>query len=68
MMQRVGDQLEQAPGKEKAGLQWLIERLGSYRQEREQQLEGFLRNFNEKTFKNEVKACIPKGASSNGQS
>ena len=68
MTQHVADLLQQAPSEETAGMQWLIERLSAYRGQQGQVLEDYLQSVDEKTIQDKIKSCIPKGASSNGQS
>jgi len=68
MTQHVGDLLQQAPNEETEGMQWLIDRLSAYRKQQQQVLEDYLQNADEKKIQDKIKSCIPKGASSNGQS
>jgi hypothetical protein len=63
MMQRIEDLLAHAPSEEKAGLQWLVNRLGSYRNKQGQMLETSLQNFDEDAFTQKITSCIPEGAS-----
>ena len=67
MMQHINEQLERASSEEKAGMQWFTNRLSAHRDKQQQELATFLRNFDEKAFKQKIKSCIPKGAA-NGKS
>ncbi len=67
MMQHINEQLERASSEEKAGMQWFTNRLSVHRDKQQQELATFLRNFDEKAFKQKIKSCIPKGAA-NGKS
>ena len=61
-------QLEQTPGEQKAGVQWLINRLETYRQQKRQDLDAFLQALDEDSLKQQIRSCIPEGATFNGQS
>ncbi len=68
MVQGLRAQLEQVPVDEQPGMRWLIARLETYREQRQQVLEDFFNSLNEDTLKQQVDACIPKGAGRNGES
>ncbi len=68
MVQGLSDQLEQVPREEWAGMEWLITRLNTYRQERQKVLEDFLNGLDEDWLKQQIDASIPKGALSDGKS
>ncbi len=56
-------QLDQVGEEEKDGVQWLIERLNTFRQQKQQALESFLQQFDEKTLKKQIQQFIPEGGS-----
>lgn len=66
MMQHVGDTLEHAPMEERTGLQWFLNRLGTCRQQEQQSLETFLRNFDEDAFEQKIESSIARGGTANG--
>lgn len=68
MIEHVQGLVEKAPVEERAGLQWLTDRLGTYRKDRQQDLDGFLQKFDEQAFQTKVKASMAKGGASNGKS
>jgi exopolyphosphatase/pppGpp-phosphohydrolase len=69
MLQGLQAQHEQVPVEEQAGTQWLINRLDTYRQQRQQELEAFFETLDEQALQRQVELCIQqKGASSNGKS
>lgn len=61
-------QLEQMRSEEKDGVQWIIERLNTFRQQKQQELESFLQKFDEETLKKQIELLIPEGGTSNGKS
>jgi hypothetical protein len=61
-------QIEQIPEEEIAGLQWLIQRLDSYRRQRQRALADFFKRLDEKDLKKQVESCIRKGDLSDGES
>ena len=67
MLQGLQEKAEQVASEERAGMEWLIERLKVYRKQRQQQLEEFFTTFDEDDFKQQVVTCIKKGALSNGE-
>ena len=67
MLQGLRAELEQVPDEEVAGVQWLIQRLESYRQQKQQALEDFFRGMDEKDLRKQVAACIQEGEASDGQ-
>jgi exopolyphosphatase/pppGpp-phosphohydrolase len=68
MIQQSEGWLEQAPEEEKAGRQWLLERLHTLRQRQQQQLQAFLQGLDVQALKSKAASCIPKGAASDGKS
>jgi exopolyphosphatase/pppGpp-phosphohydrolase len=67
MLQGLQEKAEQVASEERAGMEWLIERLKVYRKQRQQQLEEFFTTFDEDDFKKQVVTCIKKEALSNGE-
>jgi exopolyphosphatase/pppGpp-phosphohydrolase len=61
-------QLEQVRSEEKDGVEWIIERLNTFRQQKQQELESFLHKFDEDTLKKQIELLIPEGGKSNGKS
>ena len=68
MLQHLEQQQQQVPDKEIPGLKWLIARLQSYRQQQQQAIEAFFKNFHSKRFQRSVALCIPDGGSNHGKS
>jgi len=67
MLQNLHAQMEQMPDEDRPGVQWLIERLKDYRQERQEALEQFLHSLDEDALKEQAASCIPKGVAANGK-
>jgi exopolyphosphatase / guanosine-5'-triphosphate,3'-diphosphate pyrophosphatase len=68
MIQNLQQQLEHLPSEEQAGMQWLIDRLGDYRQWDQQVLEAFFeKKFDEDLLKQEIGACLPEGGVHHGK-
>jgi hypothetical protein len=69
MIQNLQQQFEHTPDEDRAGTQWLIDRLRDYRQQHQQVLETFFdEQFDANALKQEVNACLPKEGADNGQS
>lgn len=68
MVQRLQEQHDAVPTEEQAGIQWLLKRLTSYREQRQQELQDYFKTLDVDTFKRQVETCIPKGASKRGKS
>jgi len=68
MLQNLQAQMEQMTDEDRPGVQWLIERLKVYRQERQKALEKFLHSLDEDALKEQAASCIPEGVASNGKS
>jgi exopolyphosphatase/pppGpp-phosphohydrolase len=68
MLQDLREKYEQAPLTEQAGVQWLIDHLDTYRQQRQQDLEDFFKMLDDQALQQQVESCIQKGALRNGQS
>jgi exopolyphosphatase/pppGpp-phosphohydrolase len=67
MLQNLHAQMEQMPDEDRPGVQWLIERLKDYRQERQEALEQFLHSLDEDALKEQAASCIPEGVAANGK-
>src|SRR5207253_2032977 len=66
MTQNMQSTLEQAPEEDRAGVQWVIDRLSACRKQEQQKLETYLQNLNEKAFEQKTKSCIAAKGGSNG--
>jgi CHAD domain-containing protein len=60
MIENLRGQLDSITSDEQPGMQWLIERLQSFRQEKQRELEEFLRYLDRKALEQQVDECIPK--------
>ncbi len=54
------EQLSQAPTDEQAGVQWFLNRLSLYREQRQHELVPFFRDFDEQALKRAATECLPK--------
>jgi hypothetical protein len=68
MIQNLQGQLAAAPGEMQAGIQWMIARLQSFRQQKQRELEDYLKHLDEDVLREQVDALIPKGVGAYGQS
>jgi hypothetical protein len=68
MLQNLQAQMEQMTDEDRPGVQWLVERLRDYRQERQKALEKFLHSLDEDALKEQAASCISEGVASNGKS
>ncbi len=68
MLQGLQAEVAQVPGEERAGVEWLIERLKVYRKQKQEELEEFFANFDAADFEQRVNTLVRKGALSNGKS
>ena len=68
MLQGLYAQLEQASAEERAGIQWLIQRLDTNRQQKQQALEGFFEELDAHALRKRVASCIREGVSQHGKS
>ncbi len=48
-------------------MQWLIDRLSDYRQQRQQALETYFEKLDEAALRRQVESCIQKGAVQHGK-
>jgi CHAD domain-containing protein len=60
MIENLRGQLELLTPNEQPGMQWLIERLQSFRQEKQRELDRFLRTLDKREFEQQVEACVPE--------
>jgi exopolyphosphatase/pppGpp-phosphohydrolase len=60
-------QLEQAKSEEQAGIRWIIKRLETFRQQKQDELDSFIESLDEGTLKKQVESLIPEGVKSNGK-
>jgi exopolyphosphatase / guanosine-5'-triphosphate,3'-diphosphate pyrophosphatase len=68
MLLNLDAQLEQVRSEEKDGVQWIIERLNTFREQKQLELESFLQKFNEEVLKKQIELLIPEGGASDGKS
>lgn len=61
MLLNLNAQLEQVGSEEQKGVKWIIERLNTFREQKQQELETFLQTFDEETLKKQVEKLIPEG-------
>ena len=66
MQQKVEEHIKLAASEEKAGLQWLVERLATYRKQEQAELEHFLSGIDKESFEQKIAACIAPGESADG--
>ncbi len=59
MLQYLQENLEQASGEARAGVQWLLDILQGFRREKQRELEHFLKGLDEDSLEKQVEACIP---------
>ena len=67
MLQELRDRLEHMAADAQPGVQWLIDRLQTFRQEKQDELEDFLLALDQDRLEQEVKACISKGQVQSGK-
>jgi exopolyphosphatase/pppGpp-phosphohydrolase len=68
MLLNLHAQFEQVGSGEQEGVTWLIERLDTFREHKQQALESFLQKFDEKTLKKQIEVLIPEAGASDGKS
>jgi len=68
MISGLSSYMQEVASEERAGVQWLIDRLHSYHQQEEQALDTELQKLDEDAINQQVNNCIPKGAAQNGKS
>ena len=62
MLEGLHARLEQVPGDEQAGLQWLIDRLDTYHKQQQRALDDALKALDADALKKQIASCIKKGA------
>jgi hypothetical protein len=68
MLQHVQELHEQVPDGEQAGLEWLMKRLATYREQSQQELHDYFETLDAENLKRQVETCIKKGGSKRGKS
>src|SRR5579863_3397096 len=68
MLQNMQSSLEHATEDTRAGMQWLLDRLQGFRQEKQRVLEHFLMDLDHNSLKKQVEACIPEKEAQHGKS
>jgi CHAD domain-containing protein len=60
MLQQLQKDMEQASGEARAGAQWLLEHLQNFRQEKQHELEHFLKGLDRDWLEKQIEECIPQ--------
>jgi exopolyphosphatase/pppGpp-phosphohydrolase len=68
MLLNLHAQLEHVKNGEKAGVEWLVERLQTFREQKQLELESFLQRLDEDDLKKQIDLSIVEGAMSRGKS
>jgi len=68
MLLNLHEQQEHVNGEEQEGVQWIIERLDTFREQKQRALEAFLQQFDEDTIEKQIASLIPEGVVSHGKS
>jgi exopolyphosphatase/pppGpp-phosphohydrolase len=68
MLLNLDTQLAQVKSEEKDGVEWLIARLRTFREQKQQALETFLQKFDAGTLKKQIALLLPEGGRSHGKS
>jgi exopolyphosphatase/pppGpp-phosphohydrolase len=68
MLLNLHAQLEQLKSGDKAGVEWIIQRLQTFRDEKQLELESFLQNLDEDDLRKQIELCIQEGVASHGKS
>lgn len=61
MLHHLYEQMETLNEEEQKGVRWLIERLQTYRQQKQQELDVVLRRLDGKKLEEQLKACVREG-------
>src|SRR5438876_1164250 len=61
-------QLEQMKSGDKAGVEWIIERLQTFREQKQLELESFLQGLDEDALRKQIELSIQEGVASHGKS
>lgn len=67
MLLGLREQYEEVATEEQPGVQWLIDRLSDYRQQRQQALETYFAKLDEAALRRQIESCIQKGAVQRGK-
>lgn len=68
LLEGLRETYERVSSDEKAGVQWLIDRLTAYRELRQEELEAFFELLDEDELEHEIETCVRKGGVTSGQS
>ena len=68
MIQSLQAQLQQASAEEQVGIQWLIDRLQSYREKHQHAMDAFFKRFDEHAFRRQIEACLSREEVQHGKS
>jgi exopolyphosphatase/pppGpp-phosphohydrolase len=61
-------QIEQVKSEDRAGVEWIIQRLQTFREQKQLELEAFLQDLDEDDLRKQVESCIQEGVVSHGKS
>ena len=61
-------QLEQVMSEDNAGVEWIIERLQTFREQKQLELESFLQGLDEDVLRQQIEVSIQEGVASHGKS
>ena len=60
MLQHLQESMEQVSGNAQVGAQWLLDHLQNFREEKQRELETFLKDLDRDWFEEQIEACIPQ--------
>ncbi len=60
MLQHLSESMEQVSGNARVGAQWLLDHLQNFREEKQRELETFLKDLDADWFEEEIEECIPQ--------
>ncbi len=60
MLQHLQESMEQVSGNAQVGAQWLLDHLQNFREEKQRELETFLKDLDPDWFEEQIEACIPQ--------
>jgi len=61
MLQGLHSRLELSPPEERVGIEWLIQRLKTYRQHVQEDLQDFFAKLDEQALRKQVEGCVQEG-------
>ncbi len=61
-------QLEQVKSEDKFGVEWIIKRLQTFREQKQLELESFLQGLDEDALRKQIELTIQEGVASHGKS